>query len=207
MLGAFAKTGVLPFTRAAHLKKNRADIQIGDALIAAEEMEEKTRKREEAVADVRRVARRLDMNDEGTSSSHVQPIRLAEINRISEVFGEREAEAPANLAKPFALNMWPRYDTTRRQPAIWSLCLDRSPNLKSRFTLVGRRELLKFHNVGLLMEDEMANVTPAQALILGHVNTLAYDHRLTHIQLACTLFTRSPHIAGTCRARAATISP
>ena len=105
MLGALAKTGVLPFTRSTHLDKNRADVQIGDAIMAAEAMEEKARKREEAVADARRVVRRLDMNDEGTSSSHVQPIRLAEINRISAVFGEREDTVPVNLAKPFALNM------------------------------------------------------------------------------------------------------
>ena len=69
---------------------------------------------------------------------------------------------------------------TRRQPEIWSLCLDRSPSLKSRFSLVERQELLKFHNVGLLLEDEMESVTPAQALILGHVNTLTHD-RLVNI--------------------------
>ena len=39
MLGAFKKTGIEPFTRTAHLIVNQADVQIGDALMAAERME------------------------------------------------------------------------------------------------------------------------------------------------------------------------
>ena len=133
-----------------------------------EAMEEKERKRAEAVEVFKNsVARRLDMDEGETTLSDVQPIRLAEIDRISNVFGEREAADPVRLAEPLGLRMWPRYDTTRRQPKIWSLCLDHSPHLLSRFGVVERSELQKFHNVGLLLEEELENVTPAQALVLG----------------------------------------
>ena len=35
---SFKKTGIFPFNRKAHLVGNRADVQIGDALKAADEM-------------------------------------------------------------------------------------------------------------------------------------------------------------------------
>ena len=133
-------------------------------------------------------ARRLDMDEGETTSSDVQPIRLAEIDRISNVFGEREAAEPVRLAEPFGLRMWPRYDTTRRQPKIWSLCLDHSPRLLSRFGLVERQELLKFHNVGLLLEEELESMTPAQALILGYVHITSTRMHSTHL-LTHTAFT------------------
>ena len=157
----------------------------------AEVMEEKEIKREEAVEVAEKsVVRRLDMGEGETTASDVQPIRLSEIDRISNVFGEREAEEPVRLAEPFGLRMWPRYNETRRKPKIWGLCLDQSPRLLSRFGLAERQELLKFHNVGLLLEEELESITPAQALILGYVHItltrMHSTHLLAHIAIIFT---------------------
>lgn len=164
MLGALSKTGILPFTRSAHLEGNKSDVQIGNAIHRAELMEDNEKRREDLNKSV---ARRLDMDLGEDPSTAVEPIRLRRIDKISTLFGPHNDPETVRLAKQFGLNMWPKYDVTRTKPPIWALCLEKSPSLLSQFSVADQDELKKYHNVGLLLEEEMDKLTPSQALILG----------------------------------------
>lgn len=156
--GAFKKTGLLPFTRRAHLEVNRADVQLGDALVAAEKMMERERKRESQLAEQPEV-------DSATTTT--LPMTLRSITSISEMYGA--ADAKPDDADTYGLKMWPQYEATRHKPLVWRRCLELSPSLKTRFDATDRVELLKFFNVGLLLDEDKENLTTSQALILGYV--------------------------------------
>ena len=175
MLKAFRKTGILPFTRKAHLEANRADVQIGDALMKSEQMEDNRHRREDADVEARGTRRRLEMDDDDVDTGvHVSPtampLRVAAINEISMLFGERDNADTMSKAESFGLKMWPRYEVNRTKPTVWSLCLDKSPALRSQLHRVDREALLQMHNVGVLLEEDMDNLSSAQAFILGFVS-------------------------------------
>lgn len=91
------------------------------------------------------------------------PMRISEINEISKMFGESK---PVDADK-YGLQMWPKFDVTRHSPGVWRRCIQLSPQVKSRFDITNRDELKKFFNVGLLLEEDMENLTSSQALVLG----------------------------------------
>ena len=100
-------------------------------------------------------------------------LRQSEISEISKMFGEMNTQ-PDN-ANAHGLNMWPQYEATTRFPAVWKRCIELSPQLKARFNATDRVELLKFFGVGLLLEEQLEDLVPEQALILGWV-TLGISH-------------------------------
>ena len=161
MLGAFRKTGVLLFTRAAHLEGNKPDVQIGDALIAAIKMEQDSNKRHEVQTVI---AQDLENHVE----SAPEPLRIAQIDEISALFGAKDS-VDCSKTQKYGLQMCPQFDSSRKNPETWRLCLTKSPRLMSRFHHTNRDELLKFHNVGILLDENMKDLTPPQALILGFV--------------------------------------
>ena len=158
--GAFKKTGLLPFTRLAHLHVNRADIQLGDSLVAAERMLERERKRESQLAD------RITHADIGASTTPL-PMVIRELREISSMYGESGTKPSGSDA--YGLRMWPQYDSTRNCRLVWRRCLQLSPALQARFAVTDPVELRKFFDVGLLMEEDMEHLTAPQALILGYV--------------------------------------
>lgn len=155
---AFKKTGILPFTRATHLEGNCGDVQLGDALMAAQKMLDRQRERE-----ARGVAQT------GVVEDNVVPVpmRQAEITEISKVFGT--SDIITTNANKHALVMWPEYEATSLSPDVWRRCIQLSPKLNARLDATDRDELLKFFDVGLLLDEHMKNITAAQALILGYV--------------------------------------
>ena len=155
--GAFKKTGILPFTRSAHLDANQADVQLGDALVAAERMLQRQRKREVQV---------LAQTTIDVTTPHPLPMVIRELREISEMYGP--ADTKPTKADAYGLCMWPKFDATRRSPHVWQRCLQLSPQLQTRFTSTDPVELLKFFDVGLLLEEHMDQLSPEQALILGY---------------------------------------
>lgn len=147
---------MLPFTRAAHLDVNQADVQLGDALIAAERMIERQRRREVQVL----VQTTIDV-----TTPRPLPITIRDLREISGMYGP--ADTKPTEADAYGLCMWPKFDSTRSSPHVWQRCLQLSPQLISRFTSTDPVELLKFFDVGLLLEEDMEQLLPEQALILG----------------------------------------
>ena len=143
---------------------NRADVQLGDALIAAERMMQRDRQRREAQIDA--CAEESESRVVTTiTSSAPTPMTLRPITEISEIYGETDSK-PAGADK-YGLRMWPQYEVTRNRPLVWRRCLELSPQLKARFDATDRHELLKFHDVGLLLDEDMEKLSTQQALILG----------------------------------------
>ena len=159
---AFKKTGLMPFTRTAHLEINRADIQLGDALIEAEKMMERQRKREKN--DASAITSSMT-NVDVTPTPTPTELRQTEISDISKIFGDMHIQP--DKGNTHGLKMWPKYEITTRSPAVWKRCIELSPQLKARFNATDRVELLKFFEVGLLLEEQLDNLVPEQALILG----------------------------------------
>ena len=92
-------------------------------------------------------------------------MRICELSEISAIYGASDVK-PDNVDK-YCLRMWPRYEKTTTSPLVWRQCLQLSPQLNTRFTVTDPVELLKFFDVGLLLEDEMDRISAPQALILG----------------------------------------
>ena len=147
----------MPFTRAAHLVDNLPDVQLGDALIAAQKMLDHQRKRE--ALDVAQTTAVVE--------GYIVPIVIcqAEITEISQIFGT--SDLVTTNANKHALVMWPEYEVTSRSVDVWRRCIQLSPKLNARLNATDRDELLKFFDVGLLLDEHMCNITAAQALILG----------------------------------------
>ena len=82
-----------------------------------------------------------------------------------KIFGDMNIQS--DTANTHGLKMWPQFETTTRSPAVWKRCIELSPQLKARFNATDRAELLKFFEVGLLLEDQLDDIDPEQALILG----------------------------------------
>ena len=161
-------------------------MQIGDAIVAAEAIEVNNRKRDEAN---KAVSHRLDMGDmqEGCPPSNERPLRLGDVDRISALFGDRNQPDVILRAEAFGLKMWPRFEKTRSEPQIWELCLQQSPTLLTRFRLADRQEVLKWHNVGLLLEEDIDcgdKLQPAQALVLGYLRSAGFNHLSSDMLLA-----------------------
>ena len=172
------KTGILPFTRSAHLEKNRADIQLGDALIAAERMLQNDRKRE--AESVRVIDSPLPDNQ-----ATVSPIRLSEIGEISATFGahEQDNDETPEAADKHGLRLWPKYDATRRSTTVWCRCFECSPQVKARFDITSRDELKKFFGVGLLLEDDIEKISAEQAVVLGYFESIGRNHLCSNMIL------------------------
>ena len=133
-------------------------LQLGDALIAAQKLLDRQRTREV-----------VDVVQTGVVEDDIAPtaIRQAEIKEISQIFDT--SEIMSTSAKKHGLVMWPEYEATSRSTDVWRKCIQLSPKLKSRLNATHRDELVKFFDVGLLLDEHMCNTTPAQALILGFV--------------------------------------
>ena len=181
---SFKKTGIFPFNRKAHLVGNRADVQIGDALKAADEM-----MRREELRERLRVRRRIPLDSDtpdvhpvdvsvtptATICNDVQELRLTDIESICSVYGANDSNQP--IATTYGLKKWPRHEPTCTNFRVWSACLKKSPQLMERFRRTDCLELKKFHNVGLLLDDEKdpQTLSAAQALILGYMYADAID--------------------------------
>lgn len=129
-------------------------------MIAAERMVERERRKEEQLSDI--------MNDVDDDVGPAPlPMVLRELREISSMYGESD-DKPTS-ADTYGLRMWPRFDSTRNCRHVWRRCLQLSPKLLTRFAATDPLELRKFFNVGLLLEENMENLLPPQALILGYV--------------------------------------
>ena len=152
-----------------------ADVQIGDAIQAAEEM----MRREELRERIRHRRIPADTVNPDTPDVHpvndVEEIRLTDIDSICSVCGPNDCDQP--IATKYGLKNWPRHEATCTDFRVWSACLKKSPQLMERFRNTNCLELKKFHNVGLLLDDEKdpQTLSAAQALILGYMCADAID--------------------------------
>ena len=149
---AFKTTGMIPFNRNAHLVENQADVEIGDAIQAAEEIVRREELRSRLQQSRGVITTNVDSDkvteDSVSISTPVQPLRLADIDKLSRVHGSSDSDQP--VANKYGLTRWPRFEAKLNDVDLWCGLLRASPRLLERFRATDDLELHKFHGVGIL---------------------------------------------------------
>ena len=176
-------TGMLPFTRSAHLVGNAPDVEIADCIKEDERirLRENNRKRRiEVLSDDQLVllhttlthiehehAHTLERYADACDDSQASPLTCTEVEAIAAVSDDTDTRG---------MVQWPNTAAERLCPNAWARDLEQSPIILQKFRQTPDEDLRKIFGVGTLLGTDVRR--PAQALILGyclHDSILTYD--------------------------------